>query len=430
MSADQVSRQALAVVLAGGQGSRLGLLTRARCKPALPFGGRCRSIDFTLSNCVNSGVTRIAVATQYHAQSLIQHIQESFGFLNRERGEFIEIWSAEQREQPRSYAGTADAVFQNLTALDRCKPRYVVVLAADHVYRMDYSGLLSFHRESRAGLTIACQPVPAEQARHFGVMTVDRDEVKVFREKPAVVAGSSDVLASMGVYVFDSDLLRTLLRDDAARADSAHDFGRDVIPACVRSPHIRVCAHRLRDPCTGGPGYWRDIGTIDAYWSANMELLTGSGGIDLYDPDWPIWSAPDRFPPTRIPLEPLGRSTVVSQTVVANGCRLEGATVKRSILFNGVHVGTGSVVEDSVLLPGARVGARCRLRRVVIDEGVQVACGTSLGGDAIAPAGCCCEVSAGGVTVVSGPAAVRRPAEARVNGQKKRLATARDALVA
>lgn len=397
MSAEQASRDALAVVLAGGQGSRLGVLTRVRCKPALPFGGRYRSIDFTLSNCVNSGLTRIGVAVQYHAQSLIQHIQQSWSFLNRDRGEFIEIWAAGQRGQASWYAGTADAVYQNISALDCYKPRYVLVLAADHVYRMDYKSLLSFHSDSDAGVTIACQPVPPEEACHFGVISVDGDEIVEFREKPLPVAGGSDVLASMGVYVFDADLLRTLLREDAAQNDSTHDFGRDLIPACVHAPDIRICAHRFRDPCTGGPGYWRDIGTVDAYWGANMELLTEGHGMDLYDPAWPIWSAPDRSPPTRMSF---GVPTTLSQAVVGSGCRLEGAAVRRSILFGDVHVGAGTVIEDSILLPGARVGADCRIRRAVVDEGVELGGGMNLGVTEIPPH-FCCEVSPGGVTVLS-----------------------------
>lgn len=400
MAAAQVSDQTFAVILAGGQGSRLGALTRSRCKPALPFGGRYRSIDFTLSNCVNSGITRIGIAAQYQAQSLSRHVQQSWSVLRRERGEFLEFWTAGQREGARSYAGTADAVFQNLMAVNRHGPQYVIVLAADHVYRMDYSVLLSFHRDNYADVTVACQPVPSEQARYFGVMSVEHDEIAAFREKPLGVVGGPDVLASMGVYVFNADLLSSLLVDDAARADSTHDFGRDLIPACVRAPGIRVCAHRFRDPCTGGAGYWRDIGTVDAYWSANMDLLATDRGLDLSDSRWPIWSAPDRSPPTQVLSEPHGLPTVISNAVVAGGCRIEGATVQRSVLFSGVSVGAGSVVEDSILLPGVRVGAGCRIRRAVVDEGVEVSCGSSLG-DTVTSTAYSCEVSPGGVTVLS-----------------------------
>jgi glucose-1-phosphate adenylyltransferase len=413
MSAVQVSNQTFAVVLAGGQGSRLGALTQSRCKPALPFGGRYRSIDFTLSNCVNSGITRIGIAAQYQAQSLHRHIQQSWSFLNRGPGGFLEFWTAQEREPGRWYSGTADAVYQNLMAINRYEPRYVIVLAADHVYRMDYSALLSFHRDNCADVTVACQPVPAEQARHFGVMSVEHDEITAFREKPLAVAGGSDVLASMGVYVFNADLLSSLLLADAGRADSTHDFGRDVIPACVRAPGIRVCAHRFRDPCTGGAGYWRDIGTVDAYWSANMDMLETDQGIDPTDARWPIWSGPDRLPPMNALPEADGFPTIVSNTLVAGGCRIEGATVQRSVLFSGVSIGAGSVVEDSILLPGARVGAGCRIRHAVVDEGMEVSCGTSLGGAATS-SGYSCEVSPGGVTVLS-----RRNNESRLDSAAK-----------
>lgn len=404
MSAEQVSERTFAVILAGGRGSRLGTLTQSRCKPALPFGGRYRSIDFTLSNCVNSGVARIGVAVQYQAQSLIRHLRQSWSFLNRERGEILEIWRAGQREEVRRYAGTADAVYRNLMAINRYEPRYVIVLAADHVYRMDYSALLSFHRDCRADVTIACQPVPSEQARHFGVMSVERDEITAFREKPVGVAGGSEVLASMGVYVFNADLLCSLLVADATREDSMHDFGRDLIPGCVREPGIRTFAYRFRDPCTGGVGYWRDIGTIDAYWSANMDLVATHREMDPSDSRWPIRSTADRLQPVHAPLEPYGLRSIVSDAVVAGGCRLDGATVRRSVLFSGVSVGPGSVIEDSLLLPGARIGAGCRIRRAVIDEAVEVPGGTDLGtnaGNTASSARYSCEVSPGGVTVLS-----------------------------
>ncbi len=396
-----LGRQAVAVVLAGGRGTRLGALTRTRCKPALYIGGRYRSIDFTLSNCVNSGVRRIGVATQYRSGSLIRHIQRSWGFLHRELGEFIEILPAEHRPDAHGYSGTADAVYQNLAKLDQYRPRYVLVLAADHVYRMHYGDLLEFHRESGADLTVACQPVPVRQARHFGILSVDGDTVTAFEEKPRVAPAGPSPLASMGIYVFDADLLRELLVADAARAGSQHDFGRDVIPGCVRAADIRVCAHRLRDPCTGGPGYWRDIGTVDAYWQANMELLVPGGGLDLHDPRWPIWSAPDRSPPTRILPEIGGSPARVAGSIVGNSCQVTGAAVRGSVLCDGVQVGPGSLIEDSILLPGAVVGKGCRVRRAVVEEGLSLPDGTRLG-DSAAPEAGLYEVSSGGVTVLYG----------------------------
>lgn len=396
-----LNREILTVVLAGGYGSRLGALTRQRCKPALPFGARYRSIDFTLSNCVNSGITRIGLATQYHAHSLITHVQRSWWpFLNRERGEFIELWAAEQREEARWYEGTADAVYQNLAAIERYAPRYVLVLAADHIYRMDYTSLIESHRASGAGVTVACQPVPPAQARHFGIASVDDGEIVAFREKPLDVVGDDRVLASMGVYVFDAALLQRLLREDAARHASRHDFGADVIPACVMAPGVTVAAHSFHDPCSGDIGYWRDIGTVDAYWAANMELLAAKPALTLDDPDWPIWAPPYRSAPTYLAERPGGQSTRISRTIVAGGCRLEGVSLYRSIVSENVQIGSGSVVEDSIVLPGARIGANCHVRRAIVDEDVELPDGSSVGLDTM-PAVLQTEVSPGGITVVS-----------------------------
>jgi glucose-1-phosphate adenylyltransferase len=392
-----LGRETVAVVLAGGRGTRLGALTRHRCKPALPFGGRCRSIDFTLSNCVNSGVRQIGVATQYRPQSLIGHLGRSWTFLDRRSGEFIEVWPAEA--SPRSaYGGTADAVYQNLANIDRYRPRYVLVLAADHVYRMHYGKLLEFHREQGAGVTVACQPVPAEQARHFGIMSVEDDVIVSFEEKPQRVPAGPEALASMGIYVFDAELLRTLLVNDAGSDASQHDFGCDIVPRCVRAADIRVCAHRLRDPCTGGSGYWRDIGTIDAYWSANMDLLAPGCGLDLHDPQWPIPSA-------RVPAaaRPVGHEETgpVQRSILGRGCRVAGAVVRRSILGDDVHVSPGSVVEDSILLPGVRVGRGCRLRRTIVEEGLVLPDGT-WSDDGTVPDEALCETSEAGITVLHG----------------------------
>ncbi|MEQ9562098.1 MAG: sugar phosphate nucleotidyltransferase, partial [Woeseiaceae bacterium] len=337
--------------------------------------------------------------TQYQSQSLIRHIQQSWGFLNRELGEFIEIWPAGQRLGSHCYKGTADAVFQNLARLDDYRPRYVLVLAADHVYRMNYGKLLEFHREMGAGVTVACHRVPAGEARQFGIMAVERNEIRSFHEKPQCVATGADALASMGVYVFDANLLRELLTADADCTDSRHDFGKDVIPACVKASDIRVCAYPLRDPCTGGPGYWRDIGTVDAYWRANMELLSPGHGLDIYDPQWPIWSMPDRSPPTRVLPQAEGLPTLVTRSIVGNGCQLSGAVVRGSIVCDNVRVRPGSVIEDSILLPGSRVGPGCRERRAMVEDNVALPNDTWLGDDQIPEAGLC-EVSDNGITVL------------------------------
>ncbi len=273
--------------------------------------------------------------------------------------------------------------------------------ADDHVYRMDYGDLLAFHRETGADVTLACQPVPAAEARNFGIMTVDRHLVRDFEEKPQDVAGKKDFLASMGIYVFNAELLRELLVEDAVRQESTHDFGRDLIPRAVRSAHIRVCAHRFRDPCTGGTGFWRDIGTVDAYWRANMELLEQDNRLDLHDTRWRIWTAPERSLPTYFWPESGGLPTLISSAIVGNGCQLAGAAINRSILCDNVYVGPGSVIEESILLPGARVGRDCRLYRVIVEERVEISGGTSVGVD-VMPANGLCELSDNGITVLYG----------------------------
>lgn len=409
MSVDHISKDTVAVVLAGGQGKRLGGLTRNRCKPALPFGARFRSIDFTLSNCVNSGLRHIAIATQYQSQTLIPHIRRNWGRDSSPACEPVEIWQAEERHQ-HGYSGTADAVYKNLDGIDRHAPRYVLVLAADHVYGMNYADLLEFHREAGADVTIACQPVPPEQARNFGILSVHGDEVSAFHEKPERVDSGSEPLASMGIYVFDAKLLRRLLCEDAHRPDSWHDFGRNVIPACVLSRGIRVCAHPFRDPCTGGPGYWRDIGTVDAYWNASMELLANKPPLDLYSPDWPIRPTAGQSAPSRLPAERRGRAALISRSIVADHSRIEGAVIHSSVVFSGVSIAPGSIVEDCILLPRARVGAHCRLRRVIVDEDLSVphhyaldgSTGTTFDG---------CETSPGGVAVLWKAPMVRTAAE-------------------
>jgi glucose-1-phosphate adenylyltransferase len=397
MPQSAMSGPAVAVILAGGQGRRLGGLTRQRCKPALPIGGRFRSIDFTLSNCVNSGLRRIGIATQYRSESLIPHIRRHWPApTDPTSPESIEIWQGDGHCE-RQYLGTADAVYRNLDAIERHEPRYVLVLAADHVYRMNYAELIEFHHQSGADVTIACQSVPAEQACNFGIVSVAGNEICAFSEKPLSVEGNANVLASMGVYVFDAELLRRILVEDAHRQGSRHDFGRDVIPACVAAPDVCVCAHRFHDPCSGGPGYWSDIGTVDAYWSASMDLLAWDPALDPDDPRWPIRSTVDRGLANRV--EQGDCAEVISRSLVADDCRIEGAVIRRSVVSSGVSIGTGSIIEDCILLPGAKVGAHCRLHRVIVDEGISVPHFCALD----AKAGSTfegCEMSPGGVTLV------------------------------
>jgi glucose-1-phosphate adenylyltransferase len=379
-SGSELSGDTVALILAGGNGARLGELTRLQCKPAISFGGHFRNIDFTLSNCVNSGVRRIAVLTQYKAHTLIAHLTAGWNFLPRALGEFVEVWPAQQRLHTGWYAGTADAVFQNLDLVLAQRSRYTLVLAGDHIYKMDYRQLLEQHVASGAGVTVGCVPVPLESASSFGVLGVDEQRnVQSFIEKPAVSTlgptSSSTVMASMGIYVFTTDYLADLLNRDACRADSAHDFGRDILPHAVHEN--RVGAHPFLDSA-GRPGYWRDVGTIDSYWQAHMELLTSEPPMDLYDPAWPIRTLAEVLPPAKL-ADDSGRRGFVANSMLAAGCVVGSATVTHSVLSTNVRVSDGSTLDEAVVLPNARIGANCRLRRVIVDAGAEVPDGTVVG---------------------------------------------------
>jgi glucose-1-phosphate adenylyltransferase len=374
--------QSVALILAGGNGTRLGELTRWQCKPAISFGGHLRNIDFTLSNCVNSGIRRIAVLTQYKAQTLINHIGAGWSFLARPLGEFVELWPAQQRIHNSWYVGTADAVHQNLDLLLTQRSRYTLVLAGDHVYKMNYGRLLEQHVASGADVTVACVPVPVEQSASFGVLGVDEQQrVRSFIEKPLPttlgLSGQEQraILASMGVYVFNTDYLERQLRRDAGDEFSAHDFGRDVLPRAVREDH--VAAYAFVD-ASGAPGYWRDVGTLDAYWQAHMELLTPEPPIDFHDPAWPILTAAEQLPPAKL-LYASGRHGFVANSLLSGGVVVRGATVTNCVLAGNVHVAEGTLLDESVVLPGARIGANCKLRRVIVDAGVEIPDGVSVG---------------------------------------------------
>jgi glucose-1-phosphate adenylyltransferase len=375
-----LARDTVALILAGGNGTRLGELTRWQCKPAIPFGGHFRNIDFTLSNCVNSGVRRVAVLTQYKAQSLITHIAGGWNFLARPLGEFVDVWPAQQRLDSAWYAGTADAVHQNLDLLLAQRSRYTLVLAGDHVYKMDYRKLLEQHAKSGADVTVACVPVAVENSGAFGVLGIDeRQRVCSFIEKPQPsslgMSSQRTVLASMGVYVFSTAYLEQQLRRDAGDRDSAHDFGRDILPRAVREDH--VAAYSFVDSA-GRPGYWRDVGTLDAFWQAHMELLTPEPPVELYDPAWPILTLPEQLPPARL-LHTSGRHGFVADSLLSGGVVVRGATVTKSVLSANVHVADGTVIDEAVVLPNARIGANCKLRRVIIDAGVEIPDGTTVG---------------------------------------------------
>jgi glucose-1-phosphate adenylyltransferase len=387
-SLPELTRSTVAMILAGGRGARLGPLTDWRAKPAVPFGGKFRIIDFALSNCVNSGVRRIGILTQYKAQSLIRHVQNGWGFLDGRLGEFVELMPAQQRVWTEWYRGTADAVFQNLDLLRRLDPRYVLVLAGDHVYKMDYSKLLADHVRRGADMTVPCVEVPLDQAAAFGVMGVDDEmRVRAFQEKPqapAPMPGRTDAaLASMGIYVFNAPFLFAELVRDADDPRSSHDFGKDIIPRLVERG-CGVYAHPFAASCVNlseGRAYWRDVGTVDAYWEANMELVKVTPDLNLYDRVWPIWTWQVQLPPAKFVFDDDGRRGMAVDSMVSGGCLISGSTVRRSLLFSDVHVHSYCTIEDAVILPNVDIGRRCVLRRVVIDKYCRIPPDTQIGID-------------------------------------------------
>ena len=383
------TRNAIALILAGGRGSRLHQLTDWRAKPAVPFGGKFRIIDFPLSNCVNSGVRRIGVVTQYKAQSLIRHIQHGWSFLDGRFKEFVELLPAQQRTEESWYLGTADAVFQNLDILRRHNADYVLILGGDHIYKMDYSKLLAEHMEKGADMTVACLDIPLEDARAFGVMGIDNESrIVSFAEKPhdpAPIPNQSDkALASMGIYVFNSAFLYEQLVRDHDVDDSSHDFGKDLIPYMV--PRYRVFAHRFQDSCVNmaaGIPYWRDVGTIDAYWEANLDLTMVLPHLNLYDEDWPIWTHQEQLPPAKSVFDDDDRRGQALDSLVSGGCIISGGSVRRSLLFSNVQVRSYSSIEDSVILPNVDIGRHARLKRVVIEKSCKIPEGLTVGFNAV-----------------------------------------------
>jgi glucose-1-phosphate adenylyltransferase len=371
-----LTQRTYAMVLAGGRGSRLKQLTDGRAKPAVPFAGKLRIIDFALSNCVNSGIRRVCVLTQYKAQSLIRHIERGWGFLDAGLREYVDVVPAQQQVGDDWYRGTADAVYQNLNLLREADPQYALILAGDHVYKMDYARLLADHVASGADVTVACTDVPVQDAGSFGAVVVDESgRIRAFEEKPArpaAMPGRPDrALVSMGIYVFNAAFLCEQLALDAADAGSRHDFGRNLLPKLVGSH--RVQAHNFVDSCVNMVGdhpYWRDVGTIDAYWDANMDLTQIVPELNLYDDDWPIRSLQSQFPPAKFVLDDEdGRRSMVINSLVSSGCIVSGATVRRSVLFTKVRVDERSLVEDSVVLSDVVIGRSVTLKRAIVDEG-------------------------------------------------------------
>jgi glucose-1-phosphate adenylyltransferase len=396
-----------AVVLAGGRGKRLGPLTDRRSKPAVPFAGKLKIVDFALSNCVNSGVRRIGVLTQYKAQSLIRHLERGWSFLAATLGEFVDVVPAQQKDGEAWYSGTADAVWQNRDLIAESRARHVLVLGGDHVYKMDYSILLADHVERGAQASVVCLEVPVGQAHEFGVMGVDgAGRIVSFDEKPAQprsVPGRPDLaLVSMGIYVFDAEVLLAALAQDAADPASSHDFGRDLLPALIQRAH--VAAHRFEQSCVNrvdGRPYWRDVGTLDAYWAANMDLIQVVPELNLYDDDWPILSQQRQLPPAKFVFDQDGRRGMAVDSLVSSGCIVSGAVVRRSILFSKVRVGDGSLVEDALLLPNVVAGCDVRLRRCIIDKHCRLPDGFHAGIDREADLARGFHVTPAGVTLVS-----------------------------
>ena len=383
-------RNTLAIVMAGGRGSRLKQLTDIRAKPAVPFAGKFRIIDFPLSNCLNSGIRKVGVLTQYKAHSLIQHVQNGWGFLRGELGEFVQVWPAQQQTEAGNwYQGTADAVFQNLRTLLSLQPEYIVILAGDHVYRQDYSRLLSEHIANGADVTVSCVDVPVEQATAFGVVGVDEDDAIVsFLEKPAnppSIPGEPDrAFASMGIYIFNADFLDEALRRDALDTSSSHDFGKDVIPGLIGK--CRIMAHRFRNSCyfsdkRDPEPYWRDVGTIDAYWEANLDLTSVNPSLNLYDQNWPIWTYQAQRPAAKFVFDDDLRRGMALDSLVSAGCIVSGAAVRRSLLFTDVYIHSFAHIDDSVVLPHTRVRRHARIRKAVIDKRCEIPEGLVVGED-------------------------------------------------
>ena len=384
-----IARDAMAYVLAGGRGSRLMELTDRRAKPAVPFGGKSRIIDFALSNAVNSGIRRIGVATQYKAHSLIRHMQRGWNFLRPERNEGFDILPASQRvSEDQWYAGTADAVYQNLDIILTAKPKYIVILAGDHIYKMDYELMLQQHVDQAADVTIGCLEVPRAEASGFGVMHVDaKDRVTAFIEKPkdppAIPDNPDMALASMGIYVFETDFLAGLLRRDAVDKKSSRDFGKDIIPYVVKNG--KAMAHRFARSCVRSEleagAYWRDVGTVDAYWEANVALTDTLPELDLYDNNWPIWTYSEVTPPAKFVHDLEGRRGLAVASLVSGGCVISGAAIRRSLLFTNVRVNSFTTLEEAVVLPRAVIGRNVSLRKVVIDSDVVIPEGLVVGED-------------------------------------------------
>ena len=380
----RLTRGTMAMIMAGGRGTRLGALTETRAKPATPFGGKFRIIDFPLSNCVNSGIRQVFVLTQYKSHSLIQHIQRGWGYLRGEFGEFIQIIPAQQQIDENWYKGTADSIYQNLDLIREHDPEHILILAGDHIYKMDYGPMIAFHSENNADITVGVIQVPLHEATGFGVMSLDAEHRVVrFDEKPvnpqSVPGNPEAAMASMGIYVFDRDFLIKTLEADAADPESVHDFGKNIIPDCIRD--CQVFAYPFHDVKTRAQSYWRDVGTIDAYYRANLELIYVHPELNLYDSQWPIWTYQEQLPPAKFILDDPGRTGRATNSMVSGGCIISGASVRHSLLFSSVTVNEGTELLRTLVLPDVRIGINCRISRAIIDKHCQIPDHTVIGED-------------------------------------------------
>ena len=378
----RLTKVTLALIMAGGRGKRLEQLTKWRVKPAVPFGGKFRIIDFTLSNCINSGIRRIGVLTQYKAHSLIVHIQQGWGIFRGEFGEFIELLPAQQRVDSSWYAGTADAVFQNIDIIRNHEAEYALILSGDHVYKMDYGEMLAYHVEKKADITIACVEVPLDKAHEFGVMGVDNTCcINKFTEKPtnpdAMPDQADKALCSMGIYVFNTDFLIEQLIKDADNTTSNHDFGKDIIPDLIDK--YRAFAYQFHGLDHSEHGYWRDVGTVDAFWHTNMELTKVKPELNLYDDSWPIWTYQEQVPPAKFVFDDNNRRGEAIDSLVSGGCIISGSTIRNSLIFSQVTVKSYSKIDQSVVLPNVSIGENCVLHRTIIDEGCIIPSGMKIG---------------------------------------------------
>ncbi|MGA0233623.1 MAG: glucose-1-phosphate adenylyltransferase, partial [Saprospiraceae bacterium] len=382
-----LTKNTVALILAGGRGERLKDLTEFCSKPAVPFCGKFRIIDFPLSNCINSGIRRIGVATQYKSHSLIQHIQRGWGFLRGEFNEFVEIWPAQKRVAEDWYKGTADAVYQNLDIVRNIGAEYVLILAGDHIYKMDYGQMLACHVKNNADMTVACINVPIEDAKGFGVIGVDEsDRVIDFKEKPKdpnpLPDNPNQAFASMGIYVFNAAFLYEQLIRDADDSKSEHDFGKNIIPQMINK--YRVFAHRFTDSCIDRDNqnyYWRDVGTIDAYWEANLEMTKVIPELNLYDADWPIWTYQEQLPPAKFVFNNDQRRGMATDSLISGGCIISGSSITQSVIFSNVHVHSYSMIQDSVIMPNVEISRHVKLNRVVVDTDTRIPEGVEIGFD-------------------------------------------------